>query len=85
MRNEGRCSLKRVYVKESSVCKEIGRSVVLATMLHQEMNWGVSFVQAFEEILIRVASRRGYVLRNALLCDFVVVRTCTYTNLDSTV
>ena len=29
--------------------------------------------------------RRGYVLRNASLGDFVVVRTCTYTNLDSTV
>jgi len=28
--------------------------------------------------------RRGYVLRNVLLGDFVVVRTCTYTNLEST-
>ena len=27
--------------------------------------------------------RRGYVLRNAPLRDFVVVRTCAYTNLDS--
>ena len=26
----------------------------------------------------------GYVLRNASLGDFVVVRRCTYTNLDST-
>ena len=29
------------------------------------------------------AKRRGYVLRNASLGDFVVVRTCTYRNLDS--
>jgi hypothetical protein len=34
---------------------------------------------------IRFASLndRDYVLRNASLGDFVVVRTCTYTNLDS--
>ena len=32
-----------------------------------------------------VAYRRGYVLRYASLGDFVVVRTCTYTNLDTTV
>jgi hypothetical protein len=30
-------------------------------------------------------TRLGYVLRNASLGDFVVVRTCTYTNVDSTV
>ena len=30
-----------------------------------------------------VAFRRGYVLRNASLGDFVVVRTYTYTNLDT--
>jgi len=27
----------------------------------------------------------GYVLRSASIGDFVVVRTCTYANLDSTV
>ena len=32
---------------------------------------------------ICVAERRGYIQRNASLGDFVVVRTCTYTNLDS--
>jgi len=30
-------------------------------------------------------TRRRYVLRNASLGDFVVVRMCTYTNVDSTV
>jgi hypothetical protein len=34
-------------------------------------------------VQISVAERRGYVLRNASLGDFVIVRTCTYTNLDS--
>ena len=34
-------------------------------------------------VQICVAERRGYVLRNTSLGDFVVVRTCTNTNLDS--
>jgi hypothetical protein len=34
-------------------------------------------------IQTRVAKRRGKVLRNASLNDFVFVRKCTYTNLDS--
>jgi hypothetical protein len=37
----------------------------------------------YGQIQISVAYRRGYVLRNASLGDFVVVRTCTYTNLHS--
>ena len=36
-------------------------------------------------IQICVAKQRGYVLRNASLGDFVFVRTCTYTNLDTVV
>jgi hypothetical protein len=35
-------------------------------------------------VQIYVAWRRGYVLRNAPLGDFVVLRTCIYANLDST-
>jgi len=36
---------------------------------------------------VRYSTRRlttGYVMRDASLGNFVVVRTCTYTNLDST-
>jgi len=39
----------------------------------------------WSKLQICVAERRGYVLRNASLGEFVVVRTRTYTNLDSTV
>jgi hypothetical protein len=35
-------------------------------------------------VQICVAKRRRYVLRNASLSDFVVVRKCIYANLDST-
>jgi len=38
---------------------------------------------ASTHIQICVAKRRGYVLRNASLGDFVVVRTCTHSNLES--
>ena len=43
-----------------------------------------SFNQVYyrRRVQICVAKRRGYVLRNASLGNFVVVRTCTYTNLD---
>jgi hypothetical protein len=46
-----------------------------------------NYVTAIEDKVtaqICVAERRGYVVRNASLGDFVVVRTCTYTNLDCT-
>ena len=37
------------------------------------------------QLQLFVAYRRGYILRNMSLGDFVVVQTCTYTNLDTTV
>jgi len=46
---------------------------------------GLLCERKYIDIQICDAERRGYVLRNASLGDFFVVRTCTYTNLDSTV
>jgi len=37
----------------------------------------------FNKLQTCVAQRREHVMRNASLGDFVVVRTCTYTNLES--
>ena len=55
----------------------------------KEYFWNVAFCgnsnPTFNKIQICVAWRRGKVMRNASLGDFVVVRKCTYTNLDSTV
>ena len=44
---------------------------------------GVSAICQTLRVEICVASRRGYVLRNASLANFVFVPTRTYTNLDS--
>jgi hypothetical protein len=51
------------------------------TNVYIHVNCALFYIHTYRQRC--VAQRRGNVLRNASLGDFVVVRTCTYTNLES--
>ena len=66
------------------LCQQ-GQALVVGTKRPNNSIFQSARVLSCLALHTRVAQRRGYVLRNASLGDFIVVRTseCTSTNLDS--